>query len=772
MENTNISLPPDNEILDQKKKDALTSDERKRLYQAEMLLSISREIAAQETLDEILETLMRMTAKELNAERCTIFLNDSETDELYARVAMGNFKQRIRMVNTKGIAGLVFSKNKGVIIHDPYKDERFNRDIDAQTGFVTKSILCTPIRTVKGKIIGVTQALNKKEGKFTDSDMMILESMCMQAALALQRAQIIEKMKSSREEEMDFLDIVADITSEIELGVLLQKVMGEATKMLHAERSTLFLNDEKTNELWSEVGEGIELTQIRFPNHLGIAGAVFTSGKTINIPYAYADLRFNPAFDKQTGFFTRSIICVPVVNKDGKVIGVTQVLNKKGGPFTNEDESRLRAFTAQISIALENAKLFTDIQNIKNYNESMLESMSNGVITLDEEGRIITCNAAGLNILQVETRQIVNKSANDFFGTANEWVIGKIKRLEETGKPDLTMDAELKFNGNTISVNVYVLPLVSADKTKLGTMIMIEDISTEKRMKSTLSRYMDPGLADRLLDGTNQDILGGRSTNATVLFSDIRGFTTLAESYGAQGTVSLLNEYFTIMVDCIQRENGMLDKFIGDAIMAGFGIPIPGDNDEDNAVKAAISMITELNKWNVERIKAGKAPVHMGIGLNTDNVVSGNIGSPKRMDFTMIGDGVNLAARLESACKQYSAQILISESTFNKLKGTYRIRDIDDVIVKGKTKPVRICEVLDYHTDETFPNLMEVVSHFKEGREHYRNGIWSKAIKSFNRALELHPADKLSQIFIDRCNYMIENPSDNEWNGVWVMKSK
>ena len=283
---------------------------------------------------------------------------------------------------------------------------------------------------------------------------------------------------------------------------------------------------------------------------------------------------------------------------------------------------------------------------------------------------------------------------------------------------------------------------------------------------------MDPGLADRLLDGTNQDILGGRSTNATVLFSDIRGFTTLAESYGAQGTVSLLNEYFTIMVDCIQRENGMLDKFIGDAIMAGFGIPIPGDNDEDNAVKAAISMITELNKWNVERIKAGKAPVHMGIGLNTDNVVSGNIGSPKRMDFTMIGDGVNLAARLESACKQYSAQILISESTFNKLKGTYRIRDIDDVIVKGKTKPVRICEVLDYHTDETFPNLMEVVSHFKEGREHYRNGIWSKAIKSFNRALELHPADKLSQIFIDRCNYMIENPSDNEWNGVWVMKSK
>ena len=118
---------------------------------------------------------------------------------------------------------------------------------------------------------------------------------------------------------------------------LLQKVMGEATRLLNAERSTLFLNDEKTNELWSEVGQGLESVQIRLPNHLGIAGAVFTSSKAINIPYAYADLRFNPGFDKKTGFFTRSILCVPVVNQHGKVIGVTQVLNKKSGPFTAED---------------------------------------------------------------------------------------------------------------------------------------------------------------------------------------------------------------------------------------------------------------------------------------------------------------------------------------------------------------------------------------------------------------------------------------------------
>ena len=125
----------------------------------------------------------------------------------------------------------------------------------------------------------------------------------------------------------------------------------------------------------------------------------------------------------------------------------------------------------------------------------------------------------------------------------------------------------------------------------------------------------------------------------------MRGFTTLTEELGAQGTVTLLNDYFTIMVDCISREGGMLDKFIGDAIMAAFGMPIPHDDDEDRAVRAAISMIADMRTWNVERIAKGQKPVDMGVGLNTDTVVSGNIGSPKRMGYTMIGDGVNLAAR-------------------------------------------------------------------------------------------------------------------------------
>jgi len=745
--------------------------QKRRLREAELLLAISHRMSSMDTLDQVLTALVEMTTAELGAERGSLFLNDPETNELYSRVAQGNFQREIRILNTSGIAGYVFTTGEAVIIHNAYEDPRFNRSVDEQTGFTTRNIMCVPIKTAKGEVIGIVQTLNKMKGRFTNNDLALFEAMAKQGTQALQSAQFIERMKRIRNQELEFINIVSEMTSEIKLGSLLQRVMGEATRMLNAERSTLFLNDEKTNELWSEVGGGLEAMQIRLPNHLGIAGAVFTSGKTINIPYAYADLRFNPAFDKKTGFFTRSILCVPVVNKHGKTIGVTQVLNKRGGPFTNEDEARLRAFTAQVSIALENAKLFADVQAMKNYNEAMLESMSNGLITLDASGKIATCNAAGLRILKTTAHDILQKPAAEFFADANAWVMDKLQLVEETGEQQVSMDAPLQVGEDKLSVNFTVQPLFNVDQKRIGSMMVLEDISSEKRLKSTMSRYMDPGIADRLV-ASGAELLGGQNVEATVLFSDVRGFTTLTEQLGAQGTVALLNEYFTLMVDCIQREEGMLDKFIGDAIMAAFGIPIGHEDDPDRALRASIAMISTLHTWNRQRISEGKLPVNIGIGLNTDNVVSGNIGSDKRMDFTIIGDGVNLAARLESACKQYGAQILISEFTFRKLKGTYRTREVDLAVVKGKTQPVAVYEVLDFHDEQSFPQIVEVLGLFKDGMAKYRGRHWDDAIRLFNQALALNPDDKPCHLFIERAQILKQNPPDDDWAGVWVMESK
>lgn len=743
------------------------------LAKANILLEVSRKCALKDSLDEVLTELVAIASRVLNCERGTLFLNDPTTGELYSRIAQGDLMREIRIMNDSGIAGHVFQTGEPLRIDAPYQDPRFNRSVDEYTGYKTRGIICAPVKTMAGETIGVMQSLNKIDTSFTDFDLDLLGAMAQQASISLRNKEDNERIKRIQTKEMSFLEVVSDINAEVDLSLLLQRVVAETTQMLNAERATIFLYDQPTNTLFSRVAAGPEITEIRFPSHVGIAGAVFTSAETMNIPHAYADLRFNPAFDRQTGFFTRSILCVPIINKDGNVIGVTQVLNKKGTAFNDEDEQRLKAFTAQIAIALENSKLFDDVQRMKNYNESILESMSNGVITLNPGGTIVTCNAAGARIWEAREQDLLGMAFNELLGEDSLWVADRIESVKDNQQNNHTSDTNLTLSGITKSVNLTIMPLVASDGEKeLGSMLMVEDISSEKRMKSTMSRYMDPTIAAQMLDGDALELLGGVSVEATVMFTDVRGFTTITEEYGAQGTVKFLNEYFTMMVDSISHEGGMLDKFIGDAIMACFGLPMPHDDDPDRAARAAIGMIKNLWDWNQTRQAKGLKTVDMGVGLNTGTVVSGNIGSPKRMDYTVIGDGVNLAARLESACKAYSARILASESTVSQLRGTYKIRDVDLVIVKGKTEPVKIYEMLDYHSPESFPNLIDVVNYFTAGIDAYRNMDWQNAIARFEKCLELNPDDGLSKTYLGRCHIMKASPPAGDWDGVWVMTEK
>jgi adenylate cyclase len=742
------------------------------LRELQMLVSLSRQVAALDSLAAVLEILVTAIVEEIGAERGALFLNDEETGELYTHVATGVGSRQIRLPNDVGIAGAVFRSGIGEIVLDAYADPRFHRDIDGQTGFTTRSLVCVPVRNAKGDTIGVAEVLNKREGAFDAEDLELLERMTSACAITLESLDRLERMSGARERELSFLRVVSDLTEELELSTLLGKVMSEATRMLDADRTTLFLNDEKTGELFSYVGDKLELEEIRFPNHVGIAGAVFTARQSVRIPYAYADLRFNPEFDRRTGYFTRSILCVPIFNKIGKAIGVTQSLNKRGGPFTQEDEARLRAFTAQIASALENAKLFADVAAIKNYNESVLQSMSSGVVTFDEDGAAQTCNIAASRILRRDEQDVVSRPAHEVF-SESEWIVERMRRVAETRLPDLAMDAELAVDGDTVAANVTTVPLLASDGTQLGTLVMIEDISNEKRVKSTLSRYMDPELADRLLAADPQEqLLGGNESLVTVLFSDVRGFTSISEELGAHGTVAMLNEYFERMVECISAQSGMLDKFIGDAIMAAFGLPVAQEDDADRALRASIAMIRSLTEWNAEREQAHQPRIEIGIGLNTDSVVAGNIGSAKRMDFTIIGDGVNVASRLESACKHYGARILVSQSTQASLNGVYRLREVDRVVVKGKREPVAVFECLDYHDASSFPNLMEAVGAFNEGLARYRDAHFEEAARWFEEALKANPGDNLAAMYIERCAWLERKPPPADWDGTWVMAEK
>jgi adenylate cyclase len=573
-------------------------------------------------------------------------------------------------------------------------------------------------------------------------------------------------------DEVRMLEVTHGIAGELKLDVLIQRIMSAASDLLDADRSTLFVYDPKTDELWSRYAAGLDSGEIRIPAQGGIAGAVFITGKPENIADAYADPRFNQDADRRTGYRTRNILCMPIINKAGARIGVTQVLNKKNGTsFTAKDESRLRAFTAQIAVSLENAQLFDEVLSVKNYNESILKSTSNGMITLDTEGRAVTANEAALAILKLARESVIGAPAPSFFAGENGWVLAALARVAQTGEKDISVDAVLKLVGGNVSVNMTAQPLSGLNGERIGSMLVFEDITAEKRVKATMARYMSKEIADQLLAGGESE-LGGKTQTVSILFSDVRGFTTLSEALGARETVSLLNEYFAEMVDVVFRHGGILDKYIGDAIMALFGAPFEKPGDADNAVAVGNGMMVTLGALNRLRQSRHSDAINIGVGIATGEVVVGNIGSPRRMEYTVIGDSVNLASRLEGANKYYGTRILVDEATVRAMKTTTPLREIDLIKVKGKDRPVAVYEVLGYLEGAAQPDLGEVLRRFNDGLLAYRARDWRAAIAAFERTLALRRGDAPSEMYIERCRHYLESPPEAGWDGVWVLHEK
>lgn len=583
--------------------------------------------------------------------------------------------------------------------------------------------------------------------------------------------QMIDGLQRAASEEDDFFDMSMTVSNEVKLFPLLAKIADISKKFLDADRCTLFLYDGKTDELWCMVGEGIEDRDIRFSAKEGIAGHVFQSRSTLNIPDAYSDARFNQAIDKLTGYCTTTILGIPIIDKESNCLGVIQAINKHDGIFTARDEKRLRMFSGQAAIAISNAQLFEDINAMKNYNESILKSLNDGVITLDDNDTIVKANLAALRILGEEDF-IVGHAANDLFDKQNSWVLKNLHQTVQQNKAVLSMDANLALrNGEQAAVNLNTVPLVDLENKHIGSMMIIEDITNEKRMRSTMSRYMTEEVAERLLSG-DDNVLGGNAQDVSVLFSDIRGFTTLSESIGARETVTMLNEYFSYMADAVFQHNGILDKYIGDAIMAVFGAPFKSEHDADNSVNTAIEMMRSLNKFNHNQLDKGVMPLEIGIGISSGEVVSGNIGSPKRMDYTVIGDTVNLASRLEGTTKFYSCPIMICAVTHASLKDTYVSREIDSIRVKGKDRPIVVYEILDYHTADSFPQMHEAIACYNEGVIAYKNRQWERAMKFFTGCIDIKPSDGPSKIYLQRCEYFLQHPPTHNWDGVWTMEVK
>lgn len=317
-----------------------------------------------------------------------------------------------------------------------------------------------------------------------------------------------------------------------------------------------------------------------------------------------------------------------------------------------------------------------------------------------------------------------------------------------------------------------VYPLTTMMMIYLGITIYhyFKEEQEKKKIRSAFQYYLTSSVINEMLKNPGKLKLGGDRRNLTVLFSDIRGFTTISEKMTPEELIMLLNEYLTAMTNQVFYYDGLLDKYMGDAIMAVFGAPLDQPDHARRACLTALAMMRELrrlqNKWEAE----GRPVFDIGIGINSGEMVVGNMGSAMRFDYTVMGDMVNLGSRLEGANKEYGTNIIISEFTYNHVKDTICCREIDSVRVKGKTRPVRIFELLGEKKDE--PGYQNLIKVFATGLTLYRDGKWDDAIAAFQDACKIKHDDFVSTTYIERCKTLKQHPPAHPWDGVFVMTKK
>lgn len=338
----------------------------------------------------------------------------------------------------------------------------------------------------------------------------------------------------------------------------------------------------------------------------------------------------------------------------------------------------------------------------------------------------------------------------------------------------LFLSTQLFVNVSGVLITVFL-----AQVTTIGYEYLNEQ-REKRRIKGMFSSYVSPTLVEQMIESGEEPKLGGEDTYMTAFFSDIVSFSTFSEKLEPKQLVALINEYLTAMTDILNDQGGTLDKFIGDAIVAFFGAPVYID---DHALRACISsqlMEKKLAELRVKWKKDGTWPdiVHQmqhRMGMNTGEMVTGNMGSERRFNYTMMGDNVNLAARCESGAKAYHVYTMVTEPTKEEAEkhgDDCLFRKLDTIVVKGRSKPVTMYEIAGLRADAQ-QQLFDCIGLYEQGMAAYYNQEWDRALGYFNHSLPIEAhLQNPSQIFIERCKMMKEHPPGDDWNGVFIMTSK
>ena len=550
----------------------------------------------------------------------------------------------------------------------------------------------------KENLLGIVALSKKFTGEvYKAVDRNVLEIICNHLTDSLYNQELITSIKDKRMElrlkvlELQTLfDISLSLNSVLDIDELSSEVLIRSVSTLNAS-SGFILKTQKNSPILSVLSsfnaDEEKLKDAMFSKSSVPFKSIWKEKESIKI----SNHKDNPLLIK-SGY--KECLVSPIIGKRN-ILGCIVLGDKESRegiiPFEKNDIDILEALSSQAGIAMDNAKLFEDINAAKRFNESIMGSIATTVITINLLGEIDSINKAGKTLFGDKAKGIIGEHYSYFFAKDKN-LCSAIDSAEHELETLSELNTSLLTKSRSTKVNFSVAPLKDEKSSHIGLVVAIEDITEQSKIKNTFKRYVSKSVVDQLLDDDQKLNLGGEEREVTVLFSDIRGFTAMSEKMKPKEVVSTLNSYFSEMIDIIFKYDGTLDKIVGDELMVVFGAPISREDDAARAVKTAIGMVESLKKFNKKRIDKGKVPVNAGIGINKGKVISGNIGSKDQMDYTVIGDTVNLGARLCSFAGPL--KIIISKSVQGEIGGDFKTRKLEAIKVKGKRKPVEIFKVL------------------------------------------------------------------------------
>jgi len=641
-------------------------------------------------VEQIGTGVLRLTLGTIMASKGVIFLYKKDTEELSFLASQGIDKAEPTSPPKKFVENMKKYRYGHVVLENMPK---------WITGKLKKQILESKTKIIlplfhKNHMLGVMCVGNRFMGEeYSSTDVKILEIIAHHLTKALYNYELIRDVEDKKTEinlkllELETLfDISVAISSVLDTEELGEDVLWRAVGILNASKGMMLLQ-KKTNPIlersatfnWDEktslLSKKLEVFKKIEENNTGVVLTPENKGSL------------------QKKLNEKHLVVAPLKAKN-KTQGYMVLCNKETRhgieAFNQLDLDLLTALCNQAAVAMDNAKLFKEITEAKQFNESILSSIATGVITLDPIGEIDSINLAGTTIMKMEAENIIGNHYMYLFEKDDE-----ILELISSAEIENKIRSEINIPFFTVSketvINMSVAPRLDPEGNTQGLVIALEDITDVSKVKNTFKRYVSKQVVDELLDDDAKLNLGGEKREVTILFTDIRGFTSMSEKMKPERVVSTLNEYFSQMIDIVFKYNGTLDKIIGDELMIVYGAPIATEDDTERAVTTAVEMQDQIKILNKERKKRKEPPIQFGVGINRGLVVSGNIGSRDMMDYTVIGDTVNLGARLCSAAGP--GEILVSDSVWDVTKEKFSYNPLDPINVKGKKDKISVYQI-------------------------------------------------------------------------------